>query len=293
MEPPGAVRGSAPPSRRGRCRSRRPFSVMNCVPFRSASGSARSAPAGSARPAPGRRSGAGEVERVGHADRAHQAELAPARTGRSARTWPPAAAAPQASMPARWLMAWNWKSPKAIPPSRDRRGGSRSPDPRRAAVARVQHRRVAVGDPRQLVQPAAGERAHAVEMRRQMRQQVGRQVQRQQRRQPGVGAVEVQAAAVGHGLGAGGRGLRRRGWADTHGMRSFPGRSLARPGRKGSGSPDAGFRSGPASPARRTNSTSCGPFPPSFALRRAGAARYAFGRPTKQSGSARRGRARE
>ena len=71
-------------------------------------------------------------------------------------------------------------------------------------VARVQDRPVGVGHARQLVQPAAGEHAEALEMRLQMRARVGGQVERQQLPQPRIDGVEILPGAVGCNV----RGLR-------------------------------------------------------------------------------------
>ena len=64
-------------------------------------------------------------------------------------------------------------------------------------VALVQHRRMAVGEPRAFVEMAAGERAEAVEMRLDVAEQRLRQMQPQQIRQRRIGAVEIHARGIG------------------------------------------------------------------------------------------------
>ncbi len=74
------------------------------------------------------------------------------------------------------------------------------------AVARMQHRRMAVGEPREFVQPPAGELAEAGIVRFEMRADIGRQIDRQQIAQPAIGGVEIHSGAVG------GDPIRRAGW---------------------------------------------------------------------------------
>ena len=65
------------------------------------------------------------------------------------------------------------------------------------AVARMQDGRVAVGDARQFVQPAAGELAEALVVRRQPVEHVRRQIDRQQVAQSRIGGEEIHAGTVG------------------------------------------------------------------------------------------------
>ena len=72
-------------------------------------------------------------------------------------------------------------------------------DPLRVAaetVALMQHRRVAVGEPRAFVEMAAGERAEPVEMRLDMAKQRIGQMQPQQIGQRRIGAVEIHARGI-------------------------------------------------------------------------------------------------
>ena len=64
------------------------------------------------------------------------------------------------------------------------------------AIARMQHRRVLVGDPRQFVEPAAGERAEAIEMRLQLAEIVRLQIMREQIAQAAVDGVEILSRAI-------------------------------------------------------------------------------------------------
>jgi hypothetical protein len=64
------------------------------------------------------------------------------------------------------------------------------------AVARMKHRRIPVGDPRQLVEPAAGEVTQPVEMRRQLSVVVLGQIKRQQIAQATTDLVKIQAGAI-------------------------------------------------------------------------------------------------
>ena len=64
-------------------------------------------------------------------------------------------------------------------------------------VARVQHRRMLVGDPRQLVEPAAGQCAEPVEMRLEPREIVRRQIKREQIAQAAVDGVEILSRTIG------------------------------------------------------------------------------------------------
>ena len=65
-----------------------------------------------------------------------------------------------------------------------------------------------VGDPRQLVEPAAGERAEPVEMRLQTAKIVRRQIKRQQIAQAAVDGVEILSGAVRRDvIGAAARGI--------------------------------------------------------------------------------------
>ena len=72
-------------------------------------------------------------------------------------------------------------------------------DPLRVAaetVALVQHRGVAVGQPRAFVEMTAGERAEPVEMRLDVAEQRIRQMNAQQIRQRRIGAVEIHARRI-------------------------------------------------------------------------------------------------
>ena len=64
-------------------------------------------------------------------------------------------------------------------------------------VALVQHRRMAVGEPRAFVEMAAGKRAEPVEMRLDVAKQSVRQMEPQQIRERRIGAVEIHARGVG------------------------------------------------------------------------------------------------
>ena len=63
-------------------------------------------------------------------------------------------------------------------------------------VALVQHRHVAVGQPRAFVEMAAGERAEPVEMRLDMAKQRVGQMDAQQIGQRRIGAVEIHAGGI-------------------------------------------------------------------------------------------------
>ena len=65
------------------------------------------------------------------------------------------------------------------------------------AVALVQHRRMAVGEPRAFVEMAAGELAEPVEMRLDMAKQRLGQMQPQQIRQRRIGPVEIHPRGIG------------------------------------------------------------------------------------------------
>jgi hypothetical protein len=75
------------------------------------------------------------------------------------------------------------------------------------AVARLQHRRILVGNTRKLVQPAAGQRAKAREMRLKLGPDAGREIELQQTAKGAVDFIEIGARRL----------LRegRRGWC-TH-----------------------------------------------------------------------------
>ncbi len=64
------------------------------------------------------------------------------------------------------------------------------------AVARVQHRRVLVGEPRQFIQPSARERAEAIEMRPEPLEIVRRKIEREQIAQAAISSVKVLPGAV-------------------------------------------------------------------------------------------------
>jgi hypothetical protein len=69
------------------------------------------------------------------------------------------------------------------------------------AIAGVKHRRILVGDPRQFVEPAAGQRAEPMEMRLQLPVIVFRQIKRQQIAQTTIDLVEIQARAIPRDVG--------------------------------------------------------------------------------------------
>ena len=76
-------------------------------------------------------------------------------------------------------------------------------------VARVQHRRMLVGDPRQLVEPAACECAEAIEMRLEAREIIRREIMREQVAQAAVDGVEILSGAIGRDvIGAAARARR-------------------------------------------------------------------------------------
>ena len=108
------------------------------------------------------------------------------------------AGAAMPSTPARWLMAC---MPKSL--ERDLLHlaiGRVVVDPvlvAAEAVARMQHRRMLVGDLRQLVEPAAGERAQPIEMRRHVREQRRLHVERQQVLELPVDGIEILPVDVG------------------------------------------------------------------------------------------------
>ena len=64
------------------------------------------------------------------------------------------------------------------------------------AVALVQHRRMAIGQPRAFVEMAAGESAEAIEMRLDMPEQRVGQMQLEQIRQRRIGPVEIHPRGV-------------------------------------------------------------------------------------------------
>ena len=64
-------------------------------------------------------------------------------------------------------------------------------------VARVQHRRMLVGKPRQFVESAAGKSAEPVEMRLEVLEVGGRQIMREQVAQAAVDGVEILPGGVG------------------------------------------------------------------------------------------------
>jgi hypothetical protein len=55
---------------------------------------------------------------------------------------------------------------------------------------------VLVGDPRQFIQPAAGERAEAIEMRLELCEVISRQIGAQEIAQAAISGVEVLSSAV-------------------------------------------------------------------------------------------------
>ena len=63
-------------------------------------------------------------------------------------------------------------------------------------VARIQHRRVLVGDPRQFIKPAASERAEAIEMRLQPAKIIRLQVEPEQVAQAAIDRVEILSRAI-------------------------------------------------------------------------------------------------
>ncbi len=63
-------------------------------------------------------------------------------------------------------------------------------------VALVQHRRVAVGEPRAFVEIAAGQLAEAIEMRLDMAEQCIREMQAKQIRQCRIGPVEIHSRRI-------------------------------------------------------------------------------------------------
>jgi len=63
-------------------------------------------------------------------------------------------------------------------------------------VARVQDGRMPVGDPRQFIEPAAGERPEPVEMRFQAAEVLRRQVVRQQIAQAAIDGVEILSRTI-------------------------------------------------------------------------------------------------
>ncbi len=65
------------------------------------------------------------------------------------------------------------------------------------AVARLQHRRMLVGHHRQLVEPAAGQRAQPLEMRRHLLAQAGLHVEPHQVLELPVDRIEILAVRVG------------------------------------------------------------------------------------------------
>ena len=72
-------------------------------------------------------------------------------------------------------------------------------DPLRVAaetVALVQHRHMAVGEPRAFIEMTAGERAQTVEMRLDMAEQRVRQMDAQQIRQRRIGAVKIHPRCI-------------------------------------------------------------------------------------------------
>ena len=64
------------------------------------------------------------------------------------------------------------------------------------AIARMKHRRMLVGDPRQLVEPAAGKRAEAVEMGFKLAEVPWRQIVFQQVAQTAIDGVEILPRAI-------------------------------------------------------------------------------------------------
>ena len=64
------------------------------------------------------------------------------------------------------------------------------------AVARVQHRRVPVGSPRQLIQPSAGERSQPFKMRLQSRKVRSGEIERQQVAQSTIDGIKILSRAV-------------------------------------------------------------------------------------------------
>ena len=108
-----------------------------------------------------------------------------------------------------------------------------------APRAHRQRRRVLVRDRRELVEAPACEPAQPVEVRREVLEELARQVGREQRRRHRVGAVEVDAARIGDGVGAG----RRDAPGSGHVHRGLP--AFSRPSRRTRG------RSGPSGRGRR------------------------------------------
>ena len=68
------------------------------------------------------------------------------------------------------------------------------------AAAVLQGGRVLVSNAGQLVDAAAGQLTHALQIGLQMGQQIGRQVELQELLQSRVGAVKIAAVAIGHGV---------------------------------------------------------------------------------------------
>ncbi len=100
----------------------------------------------------------------------------------------------QPIMPLRIDIAWIPNSPNAA--SLQFAIGRVIFDPLRVAaefVALVQHRRMAVGEPRAFVEMATGEPAEPVEMRLDVVEQRIRQMDTQQVRQRRIGAIEIHA----------------------------------------------------------------------------------------------------
>jgi len=99
------------------------------------------------------------------------------------------------------------------------------------AVARMKHRRMLVGDARELVEPAAGKLAHPIEMRFQLRKIMTCQIKRQQVAQAPVDRIEVLSRAVGRKQGGTAVGIGRKRWAGKRrvhgGLASCRGRQRA------------------------------------------------------------------
>ena len=96
------------------------------------------------------------------------------------------------------------------------------------AIARMQHRRMLVGDRRKLVETPTGQSPQPLELRREAGARIGVEIHRQQLAQARIDAEEIHPAAVGRDELRGGRPGRRlgflrrqRGCGDGHhGLRS-------------------------------------------------------------------------
>ncbi len=99
------------------------------------------------------------------------------------------------------------------------------------AVARVQNRRVLVGDPRQFIEPAACERAEAVEMWLQPAKIIRLQIEPEQIAQAAIDRVEILSGAIRRECCAvieipapcrAASGLAERAWLTSCGDRAQP-----------------------------------------------------------------------